>query len=258
LDNNATYKAEQLALYNSKRQGAYTLVYNGGNTVAFVPLPEFSNATSSLVTSAASEDPSAIWPSVPASVLAGYKKQRAVLLRDFATNTTALQETSFNKGFLPLTLLHPISRGRISINTTKDLAPPLVDYRTLSSPTDLDVMIEVLRFNRRLLQTAPLSDLLPVEYVPGANVTSDEDLRAALPSLIGPSYQHPCCTAPMVPLEDGGVVNPKSLLVYGVQKLSVVDASVMPLVPGAHLMGTVYGVAEKAADIIKKRNKIGT
>lgn len=43
------------------------------------------------------------------------------------------------------------------------------------------------------------------------------------------------------------------LRVYGTRKLSVVDASLMPLVPATHLQLTVYAVAEKAADIIKGR-----
>lgn len=56
----------------------------------------------------------------------------------------------------------------------------------------------------------------------------------------------------MLPLELGGCVSDE-LLVYGVQGLSVVDASILPLIPAAHLQATMYAVAEKAADLIKKR-----
>lgn len=56
----------------------------------------------------------------------------------------------------------------------------------------------------------------------------------------------------MMPRELGGCVG-SDLLVYGTRGLSVVDASVMPLIPGAHLQATVYAVAEKAADLIKAR-----
>lgn len=257
LTDNSTFKAQQLHLYNTEREGAYTLVAQGGNTAAFIPLPQFSLSTNPIIERARSENLINSGSSTPQFLLSLYEKQRAILLREFAAEDLAVQETGFNSGFIPLTLLHPLSRGKISINTTMHLAPPVVDYETLSSPTDLNILIEILRFNRRLLQTTPLSDLAPFEIVPGANITSDADLRALLPHLILPTYQHPCCTAPMLPLEDGGVVDPKTLLVYGTERLSIVDASLMPMIPGAHLMTTVYGVAEKAADIIKKRYGLG-
>lgn len=48
----------------------------------------------------------------------------------------------------------------------------------------------------------------------------------------------------MQPRKLGGVVSPR-LEVYGVEGLRIVDASVMPLIPGTHLQATVYAVAEK-------------
>lgn len=56
----------------------------------------------------------------------------------------------------------------------------------------------------------------------------------------------------MMPEELGGCVSDE-LLVYGVKGLSVVDASIIPMIPATHLQATMYAVAEKAADIIKKR-----
>lgn len=185
---------------------------------------------------------------LPPSVQDLYKHQRAIQLRQFAKNDTAVQETSFNKGFIPLTLLHPLSRGRISLNSTTPLDAPLVDYGTLSHEFDSNIFVQILRFNRRLLQAPSLAILQPVEFVPGANVTTDEQLKDVLPGLLGPTYQHPCCTAPMGKKDNGGVVDPATLLVWGVQGLSVVDASLMPVIVGAHLMGTVYGVAEKVSN----------
>lgn len=54
----------------------------------------------------------------------------------------------------------------------------------------------------------------------------------------------------MMKREFGGVVD-SELRVYGVKGLRIVDASIMPMIPGSHTSSTVYAVAEKAADIIK-------
>lgn len=56
--------------------------------------------------------------------------------------------------------------------------------------------------------------------------------------------RHPSGTAAMMPLEMGGVVDPE-LKVYGTCSLRIADASIMPLIPSAHLQASAYGIAEK-------------
>jgi len=94
------------------------------------------------------------------------------------------------------------------------------------------------------MQVPSLAEFSPRELRPGDNITSDSDIHAALSTTLIPSTFHPVGTAAMLPLELGGVVNQK-LLVYGVKKLSVIDASVMPDLPGAYTQQTVYAIAEK-------------
>lgn len=48
----------------------------------------------------------------------------------------------------------------------------------------------------------------------------------------------------MMTREYGGVFDPQ-LLVYGIRNVRVVDASIMPIVPGTHKSLEVYAVAEK-------------
>jgi len=64
------------------------------------------------------------------------------------------------------------------------------------------------------------------------------------------SVSHPIGTASMMKRSLGGVVD-AHLLVYDTANLRVVDASILPLQISAHLQSTLYGVAEKAADLIK-------
>jgi choline dehydrogenase-like flavoprotein len=65
------------------------------------------------------------------------------------------------------------------------------------------------------------------------------------------TLNHHAGTAAMLPREWGGVVDAQ-LKVYGVEGLRVVDASIIPMLPAAHLQDTVYAVGEKAADLIKE------
>ena len=56
----------------------------------------------------------------------------------------------------------------------------------------------------------------------------------------------------MLPREKGGVVD-ADLKVYGTENVRGIDASSIPFQVCGHLTSTVYAVAEKAADIIKKK-----
>lgn len=102
-----------------------------------------------------------------------------------------------------------------------------------------------------------MAHLLPLELAPGFQYQTDEELIDALTTKRGllPSIAHPTGTCAMMPERFGGVVG-SDLKVYGVEGLRIVDASIMPLqIPGG-LQATLYGVAEKAADLIKGGDSI--
>jgi choline dehydrogenase-like flavoprotein len=86
------------------------------------------------------------------------------------------------------------------------------------------------------------------EYEPGKVVQTDEDWKKyALANTL--SIYHPIGTAALLPEKDGGVVD-SQLKVYGTKRLRVVDASIIPLLPSAHIQTLVYGIAETAAEMI--------
>lgn len=248
LTSNQTYAAEQLALYWSKRQGPYTIVNQGGNTVAFLPLSEVTPDYQSIIDLASSQSVSSLYPGdfYDSSVLAGYQAQRSVILRLYASMSTSVYETGWNGDYvMPVTLVKPLSRGSIMINSTDVFTSPVIDFGALTDPTDLETLVAALRKTRELIATPAMQELGPiVEFSPGVNLTTDQQLQEALRGLIQPTYSHPCCTCPMMPKTLGGVVGP-DLKVYGVEGLSVVDASIMPLIPATHTSATVYAVAEK-------------
>ena len=143
-----------------------------------------------------------------------------------------------------MSVMHPLSRGVCYINSPDPFEPPLIDPRWLSDPTDRSVLIEALKFNRQILASPSMVLLQAAQFVPP--VDADEDaLNQVINNGIRTEF-HPSGTLAMLPLERGGVVD-SNLLVYGTQNLRVVDASIFPLIPAAHLQAVVYAVAEKVS-----------
>lgn len=123
----------------------------------------------------------------------------------------------------------------------------MVDYGTFADPLDIDIILAMMDFTRLWYRTDAMKQLTPVEYAPGAEVTASEDLERYVREHAESTIGHQSGTTAMMPLELGGVVG-ADLLVHGVKRLSVVDASMIPLVPSTNLCATVYAVAEKARE----------
>lgn len=241
-----TYRDEQLALYYSERKGAFTICRNSGNTVAFLPLPNVTQNYESIIALARAQSPRAFYPQhTDPSIIKGYGLQRNLILGLYASTETSVLETGFSSASgVPLTLLKPLSRGTILINSSDPLSPSRIDWGALTNPADLETMLAAVRTQRQLMATDAMMELGPVELAPGAELTSDEQIRAALRRQMVPTYAHLTSTCSMMKREYGGVVGP-DLGVYGVRGLRVVDALVMPLIPSTHTSATVYAVAEK-------------
>ena len=116
-------------------------------------------------------------------------------------------------------------------------------------------MVALIRFNRKHWASAARARYWPVETSPGPQYQSEEGIiRGGIESeSLQPTFAHPSGGCSMMPEELGGCVS-KELLLYGVEQLSVVDASIIPLILAAHLQATTYAIAEKAADITKSRS----
>jgi choline dehydrogenase-like flavoprotein len=248
LNTNATYDAEQRALYDSSRQGAYTLIRGTGNNIALLPLKNTTSKWKSIIDLAKSQDPASLLPlNTHPSVIKGYAAQREMLVKHYASSKTAIGSLSWNTGTqTTVYMIKPLSRGSITINSTSILDNPLIDFGALTDPTDIELVLSLFLKNRQIMAQPSMQALGPTEISPGANITSDEDLKAKFRALIQPSNAHECCTLPMMKLELGGVVDDQ-LRVYGVEGLSVADASFMPITPASAPSATIYAAGEKVS-----------
>ncbi|KAI7722438.1 GMC oxidoreductase [Hortaea werneckii] len=256
LFTNETWANEQLSLYYHNRTGPMTVPYYSGTLVAYLPLQNMTSEHDQILESASRVNTSSLLPSnSDPAVLAGYHAQTHILLNRYRSTHTTVQEVAFGgSGTVPVALLKPLSRSSIQINTTDPSKTPLVDFGTFSHPTDLEIAVEAIKKTREFMNSAPMQETGATEIIPGANITSDEEIAAAIRNLARSTWQHPTSTCSMMRRELGGVVDP-FLKVYGVESLRVVDASIMPMIIGSHTSSTVYAVAEKAADIIKAAHK---
>lgn len=139
--------------------------------------------------------------------------------------------------------MHILSHGTVNINVSEPYAEPIVDYRALSNPMDMEVMIENIGFLRRYLRSPELIPYGPLETSPGADVQG-KDLEEWIRNSIVPSNFHPIATAAKMPREMGGVVD-EELFVHGTKRLRIADGSIMPMLPGANTQQTCYMIGEK-------------
>jgi choline dehydrogenase len=136
------------------------------------------------------------------------------------------------------------SRGSVHIRSPRPTEAPAIRYNYLATENDRRVMVDGLKFIRRICATAPMRGYVDSEFLPGDKVQSDEDWLDYCREY-GETVFHPTSTCRI-----GSVVDDK-LRVNGVANLRVVDASVMPAVPSGNINASVIAVAEKAADLIR-------
>ncbi|KAI1103007.1 GMC oxidoreductase [Jackrogersella minutella] len=164
-------------------------------------------------------------------------------------------------------LQYPFSRGSIHVQkqpeserVNKEQSTiadnPRIDPGYYSGPhgeIDLEVMTECMQFSDRLCRSTPLSDVVYSRIAPPPSVDKGHDLRDWVIQNTTTDW-HPIGTCGMGGRGvHSGVVDDR-LRVYGVARLRVIDASIMPLQISAHLQATVYAIAEKGAHMIRQDN----
>ncbi|GKT49619.1 dehydrogenase xptC [Colletotrichum spaethianum] len=241
-------------VWAANKTGPYSIALT--NLAGWLPFTVVSDKAEELATKLEQQDfASLLSADADATVAAGFEAQMKLLAAQMRSKNTAFTRFQLiaDHGAQGPVAMQSFSRGTININTTDPWSTePVIDYRALTNPLEADFFVESIRFLRRYnFETSLASEFDPVEYVPGPEVISDEDLKAYISGAMSPTDYHPVGTASMLPLKLGGVVD-QTLRVYGVKNLRVVDASVMPMVPSANTCQPTYALAEKAAEIIKQ------
>ena len=147
--------------------------------------------------------------------------------------------------------LNPTSRGTVNIRSPHFADAPHIAPNYLSTPEDRQVAADSLRVTRRIAAQPALAKYQPVEWKPGVQYQSDDEL-ALLAGDIATTIFHPVGTARMGRVDDPLAVVDTELRVRDgrggvVRGLRVVDASVMPTITSGNTNSPTLMLAEKAA-----------
>jgi choline dehydrogenase-like flavoprotein len=147
--------------------------------------------------------------------------------------------------------LRPTSRGFVRLRSADPAEKPIIQPRYLSTDEDRRVAADSIRLTRRIVAQPALAPFKPVEYVPGMAFRSDDD--AALVKAagdVGTTIFHPVGTAKMGRETDRYAVVDHRLRVIGLDRLRVIDASVMPTITSGNTAAPTMMIAEKGAAML--------
>ena len=152
--------------------------------------------------------------------------------------------------------VRPTSRGFVRLHSRDPGEAPAIAPHYLSTDADRRIAIASLRLTRRIAAQPALKPFHPEEYLPGTNVRDDDDaglLKAA--GDIGTTIFHPIGTAKMGLPSDPMMVVDQRLRVAGIERLRVIDASVMPTITSGNTNAPTMMIAEKGAAMLREDAK---
>jgi choline dehydrogenase len=146
--------------------------------------------------------------------------------------------------------LRPQSRGHIAIRDANPASAPRIAPQYLSHEADRVKAAKALRLTRTIVSQPALAPYAPLEYLPGPDFTTDEQLAEAA-GRVGTTIFHPVGTCKMGRADDPMAVTDAALRVRGLEGLRVVDASIMPRITSGNTSSPTLMIAERAADLIR-------
>ncbi len=161
-------------------------------------------------------------------------------------------ETPAGHGFTILVgLVGTKSVGELKLLSPDPFAPPSIDFACLMDDRDVQVLLDGIKLGRRLADASPLEPYRGAEFLPGQQVTADDELIHFIREFATTIY-HPACSCRMG--RDPLAVVDERLRVHGITGLLVADASIMPRIINGNTNAPCIMIGEKAAAMIREDN----
>jgi len=146
--------------------------------------------------------------------------------------------------------LRPTSRGEVRLREADPRSKPIIAPNYLSTDADRRVAADALRVTRRLMRQPALARFRPEEFRPGPSVDDSDAALVHAAGDIGTTIFHPVGTAKMGLATDPMAVVDARLRVHGLERLRVIDASVMPTLVSGNTNTPTVMIAEHAASMV--------
>ncbi|MEQ1516285.1 MAG: choline dehydrogenase [Usitatibacteraceae bacterium] len=160
------------------------------------------------------------------------------------------RKTVFGHGFsCHVCLLRPLSRGSVTLQSPDPLAAPRIDPHFFGDSDDIARMVRGFKLMRNILNQPALAQFGGKELRRSADAQTDDAIEAFIRSHADTIY-HPVGTCRMG--NSASDVVDATLRVRGIERLRVVDASIMPRIVSGNTNAPTIMSAEKAAEMIKE------
>ena len=146
--------------------------------------------------------------------------------------------------------LRPTARGHVRIRSPAPQDHPAIAPNYLSTDEDRRTAVAALRLARRIVtSTEAMKKHEPEEFLPGPRFQSEAELLEAAGN-VGTTIFHPVGTCKMGRDSDPTAVVDARFRVRGIERLRVIDASIMPTITSGNTNSPTLMIAERAAGIL--------
>jgi len=241
LVNDPEYAAEAAELYLTNGTG---ILAGPPGILAFDRISETRPELLTNATLSALEAYPDDWPQLEYLTQDGYAGKN----RNYRTADPA---DGYNYATISTVVVSQFSKGNVTISSADASVQPVINPNWLTAPEDVDMAIAGFKRTREIW--SHINVTIGPEYLPGPNVTTDAQILDYMREAAFTLY-HASATCKMGRSNDTMAVVDPQARVYGVRGLRVVDAAAFPFLPPGHPQATVYMLAEKIGEDIKRGN----